>query len=93
MRLHQELEFFENRRNCQPSELHGGSLFRAFKYLFIQFQWRVTQTPYRLLSASNSQPKLRQAVSGNFGKFTSCDIIAFISSLIEVIFCSFRCAY
>ena len=30
MRLNHERSLFENRRNCSPSELHGGSLFRTF---------------------------------------------------------------
>ena len=29
MRLNHERSFFENRRNCSPSELHGGGLFRT----------------------------------------------------------------
>ena len=29
----------------------------------------------------------------DFSKLTSCDFIAFISSLVEVNFCFFRCAY
>ena len=30
MLLNHERSFFENRWNCSPSELHGGSLFRTF---------------------------------------------------------------
>ena len=30
MRLNHKRSCFENRRNCSPSELHGGGLFRTF---------------------------------------------------------------
>ena len=46
--------------------------------------------PYRLLSASNSQPE-RQAVSVIFETLTTWDFIAFISSMIEVNFCFEMC--
>ena len=44
------------------SELHGGSLFRTFNSYSFNFNGGLRKTPYRLLSASNSQPE-RQAVS------------------------------
>ena len=31
-RLNHERSFFENRRNCSPSELHGGGQFRTFNF-------------------------------------------------------------
>ena len=37
MRLNHGRSFFENRRNCSPSELHGGSLFRAFNSYSLHF--------------------------------------------------------
>ena len=56
---------FENSRNCSPSELHGGSLFRTFNsYEFIQFQRWVM---YQLLSAGKYQPG-RRALSVIFEK-------------------------
>ena len=37
MRLNHERSFFENRRNCSPSELHGGGLFRTFNSYSFNF--------------------------------------------------------
>ena len=37
LRLNHERSFFENRRNCSPSELHGGGLFRIFNSYSFNF--------------------------------------------------------
>ena len=37
IRWNPEGSFFENRRNCSPSELHGGSLFRKFNSYSFSF--------------------------------------------------------
>ena len=37
MRLNHERSFFKNRRNCSPSELHGGGLFRTFNSYSFNF--------------------------------------------------------
>ena len=37
MRLNHERSLFENRSNCSPSELHGGSLFKTFNSYSFNF--------------------------------------------------------
>ena len=37
MWLNYERSFFENRRNCSPSELHGGGLFKTFNSYSFNF--------------------------------------------------------
>ena len=61
-RLNHERSFFENRRNCSPSELHGGSLFRTFNSYSFNFNGgiRKRHTGYCLLRTP--QPE-GQAVS------------------------------
>ena len=62
MQLIHERSFFENRRNCSPSELHSrGGLIRTFNSYSFNFNGGLHKH-HGLLSASNSQPE-RQAVS------------------------------
>ena len=51
MQLNHERSFFENRRNCSPSELHGGGLFRTFNSYSFNFNsgLRKRRTGYCLL--------------------------------------------
>ena len=66
-RLNHERSFFENRRNCSPSELWASSTEAAYSehsiaIPSISMAGYVNAVRYRLLSASNSQPE-RQSVS------------------------------
>ena len=66
------------------SELHGGGLFRTFNSYSFNFngELRKRRTGYCLLRTPS--PRGKQFVW--FLKLTSCNFIAFISSLIEVTF-------
>ena len=81
MWLNHERSFFENRRNCSPSELHGGGLFRTFNSYSFNFNGVLHKhrTGFEL-------PAREASNFCDFWKFTSCDFIAFISPLIEVNF-------
>ena len=87
MRLYHERSFFENRKKCSPSELHGGGLFRTFNSYSFNFNGGLRKQPYRLLS-SNFQPE-RQAIAVIFQNWPLA--IAFISSLSAVNFCFLMC--
>ena len=84
MRLNRDRSFFENRRNCSPSELHGGSLFRTFNSYSFNFNGglRKRRTGFCLLRT----PSPRGKHFLWFWNLTSCDFFAFISSFIEVNF-------
>ena len=79
MQLNHERSFFENRRNWALSELHGGSLFRTFNF---NGGLRKRRTGYVCFEL----PTREASSFCDFWKLTSCDFIAFISSLIEVNF-------
>ena len=59
MRLNHERSFFENRRNCSPSELHGGGLFRTFNSYSLNFNGvlRKCRTGYCLLRIPSPRGK------------------------------------
>ena len=59
MQLNHERSFFENRRNCSPSELHGGSLFRTFNSYSLNFHGglRKRRTGFCLLRAPSPRGK------------------------------------
>ena len=48
-----------NHRNCSPSELHGGSLFKTFNGYYAISMVGYFISTIRLLSAGNSQPGRR----------------------------------
>ena len=78
-----ERSFFENRRNCSPSELHGGSLYSEHSIALhsISMAGYATTVPafvcFRL-------PAREASSFCDFWKLTSCDFTAFFSLLTEV---------
>ena len=93
-RLNLERSFFENRRNCSPSELWASSTEAAYSEHSIAIH-SISMAGY-----VNAVPAFvcfelpaRGASSFcDFWKSTSCNFIAFISSMIKVIFYFLRCA-
>ena len=71
-RLNHERSFFENRRNCSPSELHGGSLFKTFNSYSFNFNGglRKCRTGFCLLRT----PSLR---GKQFPWFLKIDLLRF----------------
>ena len=59
MRLNHERSFFENRRNCSPSELHGHGLFKTFNSYSFNFNGglRKRRTGYCLLRTPSPRGK------------------------------------
>ena len=79
MQLNHQRSFSENHRNCSPSELHGGSLFRTFNSYSFNFNGglRKCHTGFCLLRTPSPRGK-------QFLWFLKIDLlrITFISSLI-----------
>ena len=82
---------FENRRNLLTERAPRRQLFRTFNSYLFNFSGGLRKrcTGFCLLRT----PSLEASSFCDFWKMTSCEFIAFISSMIEVIFCLFRCAY
>ena len=59
LRLNHERSFFENRRNCSPSELHGGGIFRTFNSYSFNFNGglRKRRTGFCLLRTPSMRGK------------------------------------
>ena len=59
MQLNHERSFFKNHRNCSPSELHGGGLFRTFNSYSFKFNGglRKRRTGYCLLRTPSPRNK------------------------------------
>ena len=91
MRLNHERSFFENHRNCSPSELWASSTEAAYS------EHSIVIHSISMAGYVNAVPAFvcfelpaREASSFcDFFLLTSCDFIAFISSLIEVNFVLF----
>ena len=91
MRLNHERSFFENHRNCSPSEHWASSTEAAYSEHSIAIH-SISMAGYVNAVRAIVCFKLpaREASSFcDFWKLTSCDFIAFIPSLIEVNFCFF----
>ena len=86
--LNHERPFFENHRNCSPSELHGGSLFRTFNSYSFNFNGGLRKCCTGFCLLRTPSPRGKQFLW--LLKLTSCDFIAFISSMIEVNFWFFN---
>ena len=94
MRLNHERSYFENCRNCSPSELWASSTEAAYSEHSIAIH-SISMAGYvnTIRAIVCFELPAREASSFcDFWKLTSCDFIAFISSLIEVNFSFFRCA-
>ena len=92
MRLSHERSFFENRRNCSPSELWSRSTEAAYSEhsAIHSISIAVCVNAVRAIVCFEL-PAQEASSSCDFWKFTSCDFISFISSLIEVNFCFLMC--
>ena len=87
MRWNLKSSMFENQRNCWPSELHGGSLFRTFNSYSISMMGYVTA----VLAFVCSKLPAREASSFcDFWQLTSCDFTAFFSFLTRANPCFFE---
>ena len=96
MRLNHERSCFGNRRNCSPSELWASSTEAAYSEHSIAIIHSISMACYVNAVRAIVCFELPAREASNFcdfWKLTSCDFIAFISSLIEVNFCFFQCAY
>ena len=59
-RLNHKMSFFENRRNCSPSELHGGSLFRTFNSYSLNFNGGLRKRRIGFCLLRNPSPRGKQ---------------------------------
>ena len=89
MWLNHEMSFFENRRNSSPSELWASSTEAAYSehsiaIHSISMAGYVNAVPAFVCFELPAREASRFC---DFWKLTSCDFIAFISSLIEVNVC------
>ena len=88
MRLNHKRSFSENRRNCSPSELWASSAEAAYSEHSIAIH-AISMASYvnAVRAIVCFELPAREASSFcDFWKLTSCDFIAFISSLIVVDF-------
>ena len=72
MRLNHERSFFENRKNCSPSELHGGSLFRTFNSYSFNFNGGLRKRCTGLCLLRSPSPRGKQ-----FLWFLKIDLLRF----------------
>ena len=89
MRLNHKRSVFENRRNSSPSELWASSTEAAYSEHSIAIH-SISMAGYVNAIQAIVCFELPAREARNFcdlWKFTSCDFIALISSLIEVNFC------
>ena len=95
MWLNHGRSFFENRRNCSPRELWVSSTEAAYSELSMAIH-SISIVGYvnavRGITAfvCFELPAREASNFCDFWKLTSCDFIAFISSLLEVNFCFFK---